>query len=285
VTATVRIGDTLEELDEENARRRAKAFQVALVIDGLPTATLPVNAFTKTADLAPDHAFALTRALARGSRVEFVAGRAVWRLSRRGALAVLARMDDFQGRSGTRGAIVRKGTKPEQRVRLFVPPPVIRAQSLPPPLPGDERFGKEKRGELLNALKRADTSARCTLVQEGSDWPIMVRRLSQDNLLVSTPCCLQSWYCNDIGIGYWVVRDTPPFKASLVTLSGDELDESTIRSSLLPFMTIGCRIRNEWVWNGDRFLHALSTSTGLCKAVAADGTWDLPTLVTETRGP
>jgi hypothetical protein len=85
-------------------------------------------------ELNPAQTKALLAALTRKSSIEFVRKGSTWALSDTGAAAVLLKMDEFQGRLGTPGALIRPGTQPESKAL-----PRCRASSsspAPSPPPG-----------------------------------------------------------------------------------------------------------------------------------------------------
>jgi len=283
LTARVRLGDAAE--DPTRTAHQVTPFEASLSIDGRYVGTLSFRDATQTAELTTEQVSALVRALLRGGRIEWVAGQAVWRLSSRGAGAALGRMDVVQGRSGTLGAIVHRGPRSEESVKRPKAVPIIVAQPLPDALPRDAGFAEANRSGLLKALHRADRRLACPLMREAQsrkDLELQIRRLSADRLLISTLCEFSARVTYS---GFWVVRDSPPFQAVAITLEADELDGSTIRASRTPWGRADCVSREEWTWNGKAFVRSLATSTGLCRSVALDGVWDLPTLITETRGP
>jgi hypothetical protein len=62
-------------------------------------------------------------ALPKATHLEWTANGKSWRISLKGVNAVLLKMDEFQERLDTRGALIRKGQKPESRFCLPYPFP------------------------------------------------------------------------------------------------------------------------------------------------------------------
>lgn len=232
---------------------------------------------------------ALLAALRRDSRIEFhaVDGDIVWTLSDTGASAVLLKMDDAQGRVGTVGALHRKGRRDESAVPAANAMPVIRAVGAAPAQRGDDTFATRHEAALRTSLRTADTELECTDLQDperASSWradALEVQRLDADHLLVGTPCWLAAY---NSGNGLWVVEDTPPFRATLVTASGTQVDRSLTRidiSATHKGRGLGdCWGRDTWTWDGTRFVHTYAGTTGLCRGFPG-GAWELPSLVTE----
>lgn len=105
-------------------------------------------------------------------------------------------------------------------------------------------------------------------------------RLSDSRWLVST-LCWQTAY--NMGEGYWVINDVPPYEPVLITTSGSWYDEGTITAAHKGRGIGDCWSRDDWTWDGEQFIHTASFSTGMCRLVAAGGAWTLPTRVTEIR--
>jgi hypothetical protein len=80
------------------------------------------------------------------------------------------------------------------------------------------------------------------------------------------------------------VNDTPPFKPALVTVSGDDLYDGCAITAEHAWRGLGdCRSVDRWVWDGARFIHSDSFTTGQCQLLANGGAWTLPTIVTQVR--
>jgi hypothetical protein len=78
---------------------------------------------------------ALLVATRNDKEVKFAGGAKSFTLSGAGVSAVLLKMDEFQGRIGTPGALIRKGEEPEESVLPPLPMPVIRAVKVSNALP------------------------------------------------------------------------------------------------------------------------------------------------------
>lgn len=108
------------------------------MVDKLPTVfrlsmsineqTLGKTRFDKNSmvsSLSAKQVAALIAALKGTSEIHWTDGENWWELSNQGAAAVLLKMDEYQGRIGTQGALMRKGPKGEEQVL----PPVARSRS------------------------------------------------------------------------------------------------------------------------------------------------------------
>lgn len=115
---------------------------LSLQIDQRNQGKLALDGKRGTAVLTSAQVGALLAALPRSSKIVALGndGRR-WQLSDRGAAAVLLKMDEFQGRIGTRGALVRKGDRDETAVLPPLPAPQVRAAKLAAAQAGDARLG------------------------------------------------------------------------------------------------------------------------------------------------
>ncbi len=142
--------------------------RLTLRIDGRSAGT--VSAGRKSVQLAPGVVDALLRALppytsaarcgSSGAACAFgtagiawTSGQHSWPLSSQGAAAVLLKMDEFQGRVGTRGALVRPGTASEALVPPATSVPVVTAARWAPTLPADASLGAQQAAPLRAALR------------------------------------------------------------------------------------------------------------------------------------
>ena len=191
-------------------------------------------------------------------------------------------MDDVQGRLGTPGALIRKGSQPESRVPPALAPPVLRVPALAPTRPEDSRLIPKLLPALRAALPKDHNCEHLTEPPDGRPPSIQVKRLDAHHLLASAACWLAAY---NAGTGYWVVEDSPPYRATLVTEDATD-DEGAVITSLQKGRGIGdCFSSTEWAWDGLRFVQTGESSTGMCRAVAAGGAWDLPTLVWQVMRP
>ncbi|WP_311239810.1 MULTISPECIES: DUF1176 domain-containing protein [unclassified Xanthomonas] len=202
-----------------------------------------------------------------------------WQLSDQGASAVLLKMDEFQGRLGTRGALVRKGKGNESAVLPALPAPQVQVAKLAAAQPGDAKLARLP--ALYAALKTAlPANEQCQALEPGgAQEPLNIARLSNDKLLVSAACTLGAY---NLGMGYWVVNARAPFAPVLVTLQGTDLSGSTIRSSQKGRGLGDCSVDASWGWTGQRFVQTAKSNSGLCRGIAG-GAWQLPTLVTAVK--
>lgn len=196
-----------------------------------------------------------------------------WALSDKGAAAVLLKMDEFQGRLGTPGALIRKGTKKESTVLPPLPIPTLMQPPLAAPRPGDDQFTKKYSKALVQAI------GRCKESDDDKDDPeYEVSRLSNTKMLVSTRCWLAAY---NVGMGFWVINDKPPFEPVEITQDGSDYASGTISMAQKGRGLGDCWSTAEWTWNGKTFVQTKSSSSGMCKLMAPGGAWELPELITD----
>ena len=240
---------------------------------------------TMSADLSTAQVNALLAALPRDSTIEWVGGGKNWQLSDKGAAAALLKMDEFQGRMGTTSALVRKGPRGDEGVLPPLPAPVVVAVAPAKPLPGDTEFakkhGKALRAALLPSVKDEGNCPKLTEPEEGAQDELTVYRLSASKLLVSMPCWLAAY---NFGAGFWVINSAPPFNPVLVTDSGSDYSSGSISASHKGRGLGDCWSTDTWTWDGKDFVHTESSTTGMCKLIAAGGAWAMPTIVSVSVG-
>lgn len=265
VAGRVRVGVA----DEQNT---PPALQLA--VGGRALGRVSLDRQTATGDLDAAQVAAVLSAATGSGSIVFSAGTERWRLSAAGATAVLLKMDEAQGRIGTAGALVRKGSASEAAVPAPAPAPVVQAAAVPGGELGD--------AALASAIRRAlpEVGEDCPDQKHTEERPTL-RRLAPGKVLLSLRCWRAAY---NEGYGFWVASEKPPFRPVLVTTSGNDFDvpRARIVSSQKGRGIGDCWSASEWVWDGARFVHTGELTTGMCKSVAP-GTWVLPTLVTDVR--
>ncbi|SFO01516.1 Protein of unknown function [Formivibrio citricus] len=266
--------------DEDAIKKLPATFKLAMRINGRFIGEIPVDALS--AKLSASQVAALTAALARTSKIEWSYGEYRWRLSDQGAAAVFLKMDEFQGRIGTPGALLKKGKLPESKALPPLPAPIVNAAKLAKPRPEDRQLETGKSKALIKALATAAGNEECGRLtnQETEEPKLTVVRLNANKLLVSTTCWLAAY---NIGHGFWVINDKPPYQPVLVTTSGSDHGNGNITASHKGRGLGDCWSSDEWDWNGTQFVHTQSSTTGMCRLITLGGTWQLPTLVTDVR--
>lgn len=216
----------------------------------------------------------LLQELLKNEEATVAAGKDRWVLSLAGATAVLLKMDEAQGRVGTPGALVRKGTKPEASVLSPLPAPVIKAVIPLPARKADAALAKP----LVAALDRASTEGQCTGDDAFNPANVQVHRLTERKVLLSVPCGMGAYNFSSL---LWVANDRPPYKPEpLQDVDGDFDPASGTVHSAMKGRGIGdCWRVREWQFDGQGFVLSGESGDGMCRGFAG-GAWQLPSYVT-----
>lgn len=280
VTGQLMIGQYGENATLNNL---PSVFRLSLRINERPIESVSISMSSPVTPLTPKQVTALLAALVRKSHIELTTGDVIWSLSDKGAAAVLLKMDEFQGRIGTPGALVKKGDKDEGTVLPAVQVPVVIAASLPKPLPDDALFAKKSQKDLMEAIRstlKGDDYCPGLTEAEAESANLAATRLSDTKILISAQCWMGAY---NIGHGYWVINSSPPYQPILITTLGSDQSDGTISASHKGRGLGDCWSSKEWTWDGRQFVHTEESSTGMCKLMAPGGAWSLPTIVTEVR--
>ncbi len=253
-----------------------------MTIGGRAVGTVQLGGEATTATLSAAQVRALLPALLKDEPIAWTGGKRRWTISTAGANAVLLKMDDFQGRIGTPGALVRKGGKPESGVLPALPKPVVVAAAVPKRPAEDIHFTAAQERQLIAELRETLAEGDCDLLAPEDDehTPFDIQRLSGDRLLVSHLCWRGAYNSGD---GYWVTAARPPYSPVLVTTSATDYSDGTIGATQRGRGVGDCMAASSWVWDGRTFSQTLEQTSGMCRQIAAGGAWDLPTLVAEVR--
>lgn len=255
-------------------------FPLTLHIDGRPIGQVRIGHQAFSADLPPAQVTALLATLRRSSSIEWRSGAHRWRLSDRGATAVLLKMDEHQGRLGTPGALVRRGTRPEAEVPPAKPAPRIAAPRLVAAKPDDRRYATTPPAGLMASLRAAIPRDACTPREEPeAPLALEVMRLSEHRLLLSASCWGAAYNFGQI---VWVVSDQPPYEPVVVTTDASHIDDDGTVVAQHKGRGLGdCWSSESWTWTSEAYVRSSAMTTGKCRLVAPGGTWTLPTLVSE----
>lgn len=286
--------------DEDNATENA---DLELFLDGKSQGTVSMTmrqdddenslqAESFYGRLLPTQTEALIKALQKDSTIEFDYGGQRYSLPDAGATAVLLKMDEFQQRLNTTGALVRKGNKSEGDV--LTPQSAKRVQIAKPV---DSSYSneaaemlREQSDELLAALQDAKEQTRLGELNEfmwcedlksidADEFEFHAARLTNDKLLVSAQCWMAAY---NWGVGFWVVNSKPPFEPVNVTTAGDSYEGGNISLSHKSRGLGDCWQSAEWAWTGEDFAMTQLETSGQCAGVGG-GSWRMPLLVTEPK--
>lgn len=214
----------------------------------------------------------LLPALLQGEQAEVTAmGGETWRLSLAGITAVLLRMDDLQGRIGTPGALVRRGTRAEASVPAAVPAPVVRVKALVPTRQADAALGTK----LFPLLDKKPLDS-CNESQDVNADSVLVTRLTARRVLLSVQCAMGAYNGSTV---HWIANDRAPYSPSAIEPDGDVDAPSSSIMSYWKGRGIGdCIATQTWHFDGKDFVETERMDGGLCRGFAG-GAWSLPRYV------
>lgn len=202
-----------------------------------------------------------------------------WNISDAGMTAVLLKMDDFQKRIATVGALIKKGQADESKVLAAQPRFTVKQikTSSKPYLtlqPNNKRYAALYRN-LIAAQPTSKQEGFCEgIYEDGETKPqaIELYKLTNKKVLAMTLCWRGAY---NEGYGAWVLDDSLANKANFVTEQASEFYNGILSSSQKGRGIGDCWASDEWVWDGQKFVHTQDRWTGMCKGLAAGGVWDL----------
>ncbi|ENX09936.1 DUF1176 domain-containing protein [Acinetobacter courvalinii] len=202
-----------------------------------------------------------------------------WNISDAGMTAVLLKMDDFQKRIATVGALIKKGQADESKVLAAQPRFTVKQikTSSKPYLtlqPNNKRYAALYRN-LMAAQPTPKQEGFCEgIYEDGETKPQVIElyKLSNKKVLAMTLCWRGAY---NEGYGAWVLDDSLANKANFVTEQASEFYNGILSSSQKGRGIGDCWASDEWVWDGQKFVHTQDRWTGMCKGLAAGGVWDL----------
>ncbi|CAK9884317.1 MAG: hypothetical protein XXXJIFNMEKO3_00699 [Candidatus Erwinia impunctatus] len=217
-------------------------------------------------------------ALRNDNPIRFEQNDQTYLLSSAGSSAVLLKMDEIQGRIETPTALIKKGNNSESQVTPPVAMPVI-IQAAVQDKESREMNATEK--SLFKPLisKSLNTQTDCDEELINGSW--QMARLDRQYTLIIVPC----WYAAyNSGNVYFVVNQDKSSRV-MVTESGNYYADGTVGFWMKGRGLGDCISLEEWVWNGESYVHSTVKDTGRCRLIRAGGSWDLPTLVTKVVSP
>lgn len=285
VSGRVKLGGA-KEGSAKALLKLGNRHRVSLFIDGKDYGeTQSYSSTTNDADLTEAQVNALITALAKTSKIEFVLRNTRWELSGKGATAVMSKADEAQGRVGTSSALFSKGSKPNSQVLPANTLPQLRlVQPKQSAAPKNNRTFKMASSDLTAitqktlANAKSDCPGLADAVSNSSGW--RVSRLNSRQLPAQHQCWVDAY---NVGHGMWVINDSRPYSAKLVTVDATSYDSGKISSIQKVRSSGDCLVKTDWVWTGKSFNKSYESTTGLCRMVEVGGAWDLPTYVSDVK--
>jgi len=193
--------------------------------------------------------------------------------------ATLLKMDDFQKRVGTVGALVKKGNADESKVLAAQPKLIVKKAKTESQLyltlkPENKQYQTVYRA-LMTAQKTDKDEGSCEGIDNGEgtqNQAISLYKLSNKKVLAMSLCWRGAY---NEGYGAWVLDQSLTGKATFVTDIASEFSDGILSSSQKGRGIGDCWAAEEWVWDGQKFVHTEQMWTGKCRGVAAGGVWTL----------
>lgn len=211
--------------------------------------------------------------LLKGDEAQVTAGGGKkWVLSLSGLNAVLLKMDEAQGRVGTPGALVRKGSRPESSALQPVPMPVVNVPRPPKARPGDAALA----ARIFPSLDLKDALEQCNNQDQVNAKSVEVHRLNDRKVLLALGCGVGAYNYTTL---LWIAGDKPPYAPVSLEASGEFDEKDASVTSSMKGRGIGdCWSAETWNFNGKDFVRTGATGDGMCRGFAG-GAWSLPRYV------
>ncbi len=197
-------------------------------------------------------------------------------LSLAGLNAVLLKMDEWQGRDGTPGALVWRGSKPESSVLPPVPMPVFKAIAS-----AGERIDPALAKRIL-LPKLAEVKKDCG-EDPLADYDFGGDRLTERRVLLFISC---STGPDDAFVRFWISNDKPPYAPQPLfrdTSNGYfQAGDMSFSYQGLPNDEFVCQVWKTWHFDGQKFVLTRVSNNNLCRSSVP---LDLPTYVTHVIPP
>ncbi|WP_420208212.1 DUF1176 domain-containing protein [Candidatus Electronema sp. JC] len=224
----------------------------------------------KIGKVAQDEADKLLAIMPDSDELLLSSGIQKWVLSLAGMKAVLLKMDEKQGRTGTPGALIGKGRKPEEAVLPPLPMKTLTVPHIPPTTKQDKK--------TLAALTTfLDANCDELIDKATCKESRSISRLSKNMLLVSQLAWRSAY---NQGFSFWIINDKAPFNPQPVAEdSANDYSDGVIYAAQKRRGLGDCWYTASWVWTGKTFEKAEESSTDMCRNFFAGGAWDLPTFV------
>ncbi len=196
--------------------------------------------------------------------------------SSKGSNAVLLKMDAFQGRVGTKGAIIDKGNKDDSEVPLPKSVPIVKKSTV------IDVNGKRIAPDKLRLFKKYllptilnQQGGDCTEELDHENW--FEARLNNKNTLIYTSCVTGEY--NQVNSWYVVTSD---FKKIIQQVGGenDEYHDGVIQGEFLGNSVGSSETTSKFIWDGSRFIDAYEDYRGQCSGYVDFPLCRMPSLIT-----
>ena len=264
-----------------------------LFLDGtsLGTLTLKKSGHATYADLDPTQTAAVLDAVIHTGNITFTADGNTWALSGAGATATLLKMDEYQQRTGTPSALVKRGDS-NAPVRQAKNHPVIQAAAVASD-PGRTVAPNDPDYPALHALLLSKADAGCNVLRE-SQQPITLYPLDNKHTLAETACWQGAYNRNN----YYAVLNAEQNRVLNTVPISDIPDDNGRDSGAGPIAYKDgvitafareseegdCVVNSRYVWNGKTFAYSYRSESNLCRGFPGNA-WKLPSFAAAVKKP
>ncbi len=266
---------------EQESLPAAKLQNIHFYVNGKDLGQVSVDGteFPIMGKLSTNQVNALLQQAKQKTDIVFKNSNVQWQISDAGMTASLLKMDDFQKRVATVGALIKKGNADESKVLAAQPKLVVKkVKTADKPYLTLQPKTKQYHSVyplLMAAQPIPKEEGFCEGIYNGDgteSQPIELYKLSNNKVLAMTLCWRAAY---NEGYGAWVLDQSLTGKATFVTEHASDFG-SGMMSSAQKGRGIGdCWSSGEWVWDGQKFVHTKDMWTGMCKGLAAGGVWEL----------
>lgn len=224
----------------------------------------------------------------QNAKIVFKNAHYTWQISDAGMTAALLKMDDFQKRIGTVGALVKRGKASESKVLTAQPKLMIRkVKTAEKPYltlqPQSKPYANLHKILMAAKPSMKDSGDFCEGIytEKGAQsQAIELYSLSNHKVLATTTCWRGAY---NEGYGAWVIDRSLKGKATFVTESASDFGNGEIGSAHKGRGIGDCWAMSVWIWNGQVFVQSLDRWSGMCKGIAAGGVWNLDRIESVVR--
>lgn len=208
---------------------------------------------------------ALLATVKQPAQILFKNNHSAWKVSDKGLTAVLLKMDEFQQRLGTLGALVEKGAQDEQQVRQATPRLKVKAEKI---TLYKTLVATDIDYQKINALftDEQDDNQDLSLCYSNNNQPvacpITLYQLSNGKLL-ATQMAWRGAY--NEGMNVLLLDQALTDKGILVSDSINNIDHVALYSGHRGRGVGDCWSYAKWVWDGQAIVAVSAGHTGMCK--------------------
>ncbi|MDE1465454.1 DUF1176 domain-containing protein [Spartinivicinus poritis] len=205
--------------------------------------------------------------------VVFNDGNTTWELSDKGASAIFRKMDEFQQRLNTPGALVVKGNQAQKQLLAPQSIPQIKFAKVHDEkttvISLDDNRYRELLIELIkNTDKKACEVEKYVAYKDDFFSKMEFAELNDNQAIVKMLC----WHgAYNYGYGVWLINTNKPYNPKLVTDSATYYQAGRVGRAHKGRGLGDCFDHEEWVFDGSGFQLAQAFDTGLCRSVAGGG--------------